>query len=270
MSLLFPTNPSQTLDSSLIPNLTQYFEATHQLFSSVSLLQASQKQLFELINGRFDLFDIIIQDFILSNKKRKKKFFDLYQEETMQLLQKTSQIYQTFHKGFSQFDHENLMNLSRELIKKVEIFEKKLEFKPENNLLKPFRKESTLRRKETDDEVADVISSRRDLVSSNRILISAKTKAFSSVLNNEDCNFSLQKKRYFNESFQNGRFSKREKQKKFEENKENLKENSSENLINPVFTTIQEKKIILNLMKSEYSSPNIEGNSLICHRGNFL
>ena len=75
MSCFFPNNAaSQASESSLIPNLTQYFEATHQLFSSVSLLQASHKQLFELINGRFDLFDIIIQDFILSNKKRKKKF----------------------------------------------------------------------------------------------------------------------------------------------------------------------------------------------------
>lgn len=274
-------NNNNNVITSIIHSLTLYFEETHQLFSSFNSLQASHKLLFDMINGRFELFDIIIRDFIQSNNKRRKKYYDLYQEETFLLLEKTSIIFHNLHKELP-FNYENIEKLSKELIFQVESL-KNIQNNDKNLLLQSISKRNTVRKKGDDEEITDVISSRRDLISSNRQLISNKTKAFNSVLNKEGCMFSREKIKYFNENHDNKSLIVDNQEvaikndyilkennnnnvkfnEKFNENIEKVKNKKKNNM----FSTQQERKIILELMKKEY--PHAK-KPMICHEGSYF
>ena len=253
--------PNETVDlsfSRIINNLTTYFEVTNKFFSSFSQLQLCQKQFLDLINGRFQLFDIIIRDVLLNNRKRKKKYYDLYQEETCNLLQKTSNLFALLNEN--SIIYENLENLSNELLFEIETFEKS----HKTQIIAPLSKRSTVKGKITEEDGGEIISSRRDLISSNRILFSAKTKAFNSVLKKDETIFLNKKQQYFNEN-SNINFMKKngEVYEKNIEKQTNATDKDQTNMFEPK----QEKKIILELMKKEYANHNHEWSSLICHQG---
>ena len=206
MTLIITSDDNNLLSKDPNPpfllNLHEYFDLNHKLLSSLSRLHVSQFQLFDLINGRFEIFDIIVRDLLLSNKTRKKKYLDLYQEETSRLLQKTANLFHSFNNDQLPYEvyNERMPQLAKEILREIEKLKQNGGKEKENKVfLKP---NGSFRKKESDDDIADVKSSRRDVLSSNRLLISAKTKAFDSVLSKDFCAFSMQKTKYFNERSQ--------------------------------------------------------------------
>lgn len=262
---------------------SNYIEMTNQIFSSFLFLSSNLHKLLDIINARFELFDIVIKDVIQSNKKRKKKFYELYQEETFQILQKTMNFSNALEKT-PFFSLEYVKNLSNEFVEALNILQKDRNKNNNNALIKSERKSERKFLKpqsnNTIDEETDLISSRRDIISSNRLLISTKTKAFDSVLNREEFNFARQKKKYFNENedprknsnqinsngidSQNFSFEKSHPAALENETKESLMKPKIKNF----YTPKQEKKIILDLMKKEYPNRfSNEKNSVFCHDG---
>ena len=291
MSLNFAAdknNGSQDPLPQLLLNLEEYFEINRKILSSFTILKKSQLDLFDLMNGKFEIFDIVIRGILLSNKTRKKKYYDLYQEESSRLLEKTATLFHFYNSDNLTFDtfSEKLGNLSKEIMKMVDILGKKNCENYENNgFLKP---KQSFRKRESYDDIADVKSSRRDMLSSNRVLISAKNRAIESVLAKENCIFATQKTKYFNERTKINDFAKSMKEKeKIQENleiaekKNNKNDNTNMNNENDennnncaenekknnLFTPKQEKKIILDLMKKEYGIQNQEVDYLLCHQG---
>lgn len=269
----------------LLQNLEEYFETNRKIINSFNILKKSQLDLFDLMNGKFEIFDIIIRGILLSNKTRKKKYYDLYQEESSRLLEKTASLFH-FYKSenltFGTFD-EKLGNLSKEITKMVEILAKKNRGTENDGFLKP---KQSFRKRESYDDIADVKSSRRDMLSSNRVLISAKNRAIESVLAKENCGFAAQKTKYFNERTKVNDFGRLTKinEKKIQENleivainnkndKNNVNVNENDENVNEggkkpnLFTPKQEKKIILDLMRKEYGIQNQEVDYLLCHQG---
>lgn len=256
-----------------------YIESTNQIFSSFFFLSSNLHKFLEIVNARFELFDIVIKDVIQSNKKRKKKFYELYQEETCQLLEKSLKLSNVLEK-IPVFSLENLKNLSNEFIGTLKTLQKDRHKNNNNNsLIKSERKLLKPQSNNTIDEETDLVSSRGDIISSNRLLISTKTKAFDSVLNREDFNFARQKKKYFDESrlnsnkinsqsidSQNFSFEKDFPIAQQNQTKENLKPKTKS-----IYTPKQEKKMVLELMKKEYPNRlSSEKNSVFCHDGYFI
>ena len=294
MSLNFATdknNGSQDPLPQLLLSLEEYFEINRKILSSFTIFKKSQLDLFDLMNGKFEIFDIIIRGILLSNKTRKKKYYDLYQEESSRLLEKTATLFHFYKSDNLTFDTfgEKLGNLSKEIMKMVDILGKKnCENNENNGFLKP---KQSFRKRESYDDIADVKSSRRDMLSSNRVLISAKNRAIESVLAKENCVFAAQKTKYFNERTKVNPtkvndFAKSTNEKIQEnlelaeknnkndnhnvnvnDNDENNKNGAEEGKKNNLFTPKQEKKIILDLMKKEYGIQNQEVDYLLCHQG---
>ena len=168
--------------TNFISQFKVFFQEIKKIANFVNEMKNSQKQILDLMNSKFDFLSIILNDLILNNKKRSKKFKQLLEEENLNFLKTSSELYHTL-------DKIPLLSLDSSLENNLELLIEKAE-KYENSLKsirridpKIIRKKSTLK---IEDETTDVISSRLDCVSSNRLLISAKTKAFNTIIKNDE------------------------------------------------------------------------------------
>ena len=170
-------------NNNFVSQLKVFFQEIKKIANFVNEMKNSQKQVFELMNSKFDFLSIILNDLILNNKKRSKKFKQLYEEENLNFLKTSSELYHNLEKIPNlNLDYSSLESNLEQLMEKAEKYENSLK---SSRKIDPrlVRKKSTLK---IEDETTDVISSRLDCVSSNRLLISTKTKAFNTIMKNDE------------------------------------------------------------------------------------
>lgn len=160
-----------------------FFQEIKKIANFLDEMKNSQKQMLDLMNSKFDFLGIILNDLILNNKKRSKKFKQLFEEENLNFLKTSSELYHNLEKiPILNLNYSSLENNLELLIEKAEKYENSLKSIRRIDP-KLIRKKSTLK---IEDETTDVVSSRLDCVSSNRMLISAKTKAFNTIIKNDE------------------------------------------------------------------------------------